>query len=72
MLYLKAVLQQLERKRTDLQNQIERLDTAIATLSGLRGKDRRGGRRHLSAAARNRIADAQQKRWAKWKAKRNK
>ncbi len=65
-----AVLRDLRSQRNDVQAQINRLDTAIATLSGLggRGRGRRGGRRHLSAAARNRIAAAQRARWAKWKA----
>lgn len=76
MANLEVAVQQLQRQRNDVQNQIERLDTAIDTLSSLdgagRGRGRQGGRRHLSAAARNRIATAQRKRWAKWKAARKK
>jgi hypothetical protein len=65
-----AILHDLQRQRNEVQAQINRLDTAIATLSGVggRGKGRRGGKRYLSAAARNRIAAAQRARWAKWKA----
>jgi hypothetical protein len=71
---LKAAVHQPRQERDDVQTEIDRLDTAIATLSGLdgTGAGRRGGRRHLSAGARNRIAAAQWKRWAKWKAARKK
>ena len=65
-----TVLRQLEAQRTDLQKQIEGLDSALSALSGLNGvgRSRRGGPRRMSAAARKRIADAQRARWAKWKA----
>jgi hypothetical protein len=69
MPHMTAVLRNLRSQRDDLQSQIERLDNAISTLAGLDGRrGRRGGPRHLSAAARNRIAAAQRARWAKWKA----
>jgi hypothetical protein len=70
MLNIRAVLKELQGQRDDVQRQINQLDSAISTLSGLNhaGQGRRGGRRNLSAAARNRIAAAQKKRWAKWKA----
>ena len=67
-----AVLQQLESERTVVQAQLKQLDSALQVLEGLNGagsgRRRRGGPRHLSAAARNRIAAAQKARWAKWKA----
>lgn len=63
---LTDVVRDLRRQRDDLQSQIDRLDNAIRVLGG-RGRGRRGGSRILSAAARNRIAAAQRKRWAKWK-----
>jgi hypothetical protein len=68
---LKAVLQQLQSQRADLEKQISRIDIALSALGGLNGagRGRRGGRRNLSAAARACIAAAQKKRWAKWKAK---
>ena len=61
---LGAVLAQLKKER-------DKLDRAIAALSGLGGKSGGGrtGRRRLSVAARKRIADAQRARWAKFKAK---
>lgn len=57
---LSAVVAQLKKER-------DKLDRAIAALSGIGGGGR--GPRRLSAAARERIAAAQRKRWAKFKAK---
>jgi hypothetical protein len=59
---LSAVLQLLKKER-------DRLDRAIAALSGVAGKNSTPGRRKLSAAGRERIAAAQRARWAKLKAK---
>ena len=61
---LSAVVAQLKAER-------EKLDKAIAALSGIAGKANAGGRgtRRLSAAARERIAAVQRARWAKFKAK---
>jgi len=56
---LGAIVAQLKKER-------DKLDRAIAALSGV---GRNGGRRKLSAAARERIAAAQRARWAKFKAK---
>jgi len=61
---LGAVLAQLKQER-------DKLDRAIAALSGVVGaKAHSGGRgkRTLSVAARKRIAAAQRARWAKFKA----
>jgi hypothetical protein len=58
---LGKVLVQLKRER-------DKLDRAIAALSGVRGSGRIS-KRKLSAAGRKRIADAQRARWAKIKAK---
>ena len=63
---------QIRRERDAVQQEIDQLDKAISTLESLNGSGRtelRGGKRHLSAAARKRIADAQKARWAKWKVK---
>ena len=68
---LRRAVEQLRSERDALQQEIDQLDKAISTLKGLSGlgrTERRGGKRHLSAAARKRIADAQRARWAKWKA----
>ena len=60
---LGAVVVRLKQER-------DKLDRAIAVLSGLSGNSTGGGgRRKMSAAARERIAAAQRKRWAKFKAK---
>jgi hypothetical protein len=69
---LNPTLQQLREERRSARQRIERLDSAIATLEGLllRGarRVRHEGERPkpaLSAAARERIAQAQRVRWAK-------
>jgi len=65
MTNLGAILAQLKQER-------DKLDRAIAALSGFTGGGASGGRpmrRKLSVAARKRIADAQRARWAKFKAK---
>jgi hypothetical protein len=61
---LSAVLAQLKAERA-------KLDKAIEALSGLAGNSGSGGTRRgrLSPEARARIAAAQRKRWAKFKAK---
>ena len=67
MVDLIAVLGQLKKERA-------KLDRAIVVLSGLAGNvaSPGGGKRRLSAMARARIAAAQRKRWAKFKAKKGK
>jgi len=71
---LKAVLKQLQSQRADLEKEISRIDLALSALGSLdgRGRGRRGGKRHLSAAARAGIIAGQKKRWAKWRAARRK
>ena len=61
---LGAIVAQLKQER-------DKLDRAIAALSGVGGTRSGGGRRKLSAAARERIAAAQRARWAKYKAKKH-
>ena len=61
---LRAVVVQLKKER-------DKLDKAIEVLSGITGTSGGGGRRKLSAAARERIAAAQRARWAKFKAKKH-
>jgi hypothetical protein len=57
---LGAVLATLKKER-------DKLDRAIAALSGSESSSGNTGRRKLSAAARERIAAAQRARWAKFK-----
>ena len=57
---LSAVVVQLKQER-------DKLDRAIAALSGITSNGGGSGRRKLSAAARERIAAAQRARWAKFK-----
>lgn len=51
-----------------LRAEIQRLQSAIDALEGGRSTGRVRGKRRLSADARARIAAAQRKRWAKFKA----
>lgn len=73
------VLIELRRQRYQTQQELERLEEAIATLSSLVGRKRiRVGKsvtrpkRRMSAAARRRIVAAQKARWAKWRAEHKK
>jgi hypothetical protein len=77
---LSGVLTQLAVQRKQLQQDLSRLDAAIASLRGLNTRNGStigavaGGRtrRRMSVAARKRIAAAQRARWAKWKAQHKK
>src|SRR5229473_7537 len=60
---LAGVVQQLQKERSRVAKDLQRLDSALAALNGEPGK--RTGIRTLSAAARARIAAAQRARWAK-------
>ncbi len=63
---LEQIIEHLKRER-------DRLDAALAALSGMdsgRGPGRRAGngrRRHMSAAARRRISMSMKRRWAERK-----
>ena len=66
MLNLASTVKLLKKERDDAQKTVLRIDRALKVLNGLgRGK---GTGRTMSAQARKRIAAAQRKRWAKWKA----
>ena len=67
MANLPGVVQQLRKERDHAARTVERLDAALAALDGVGRKA--GSRRHLSAAARARIAAAQRARWAKVRGK---
>ena len=60
-----AVVQQLRRERQHTQQQLQRIDAALAAL----GSSSNGALRSISAAGRRRISLAQKARWAKHKAK---
>lgn len=75
MAQLGRILRHLRAKRAEAQAEVDRLDRAIEALSdvgrrtGLRGAGKPPrAPRHMSAAARKRIADAQRARWAKIRA----
>jgi hypothetical protein len=65
MVNLAGVVQQLKKERDLAARVVERLDAALAALNGGSYGKRTRNRRHLSAAARERIAAAQRARWAK-------
>lgn len=74
MAQLGRILRQLRAQRASAQAEVDRLDRAIEALSDVERRTgrtpggARGGPRHMSAAARKRIADAQRARWAKIRA----
>lgn len=74
-----AALQQLRDERRRAQQQVEKLDEAIAVIQRLVGRNglpiaTHAGRtkRVMSVEARRKIAAAQRARWAKFRAKREK
>lgn len=70
------IVRELKKQREGAQAQVDKLGRAIQALSEIGGRSpgRRPGlrelrpRRHMSAAGRKRIADAQRKRWARVRA----
>ena len=69
---MSKVVQQLHRERDRVEKQLSGLNAAISAFAGVyTGKTTRK-RRKLSAEAREKIAAAQRKRWAKVKAKKRK
>jgi FMN-dependent NADH-azoreductase len=72
MAKMNKVVQQLLSQRKHAQQEIEKLDLAIRALSSLDGSSSAGltvrRKPQFSAAARERIAAAQRKRWAKIRA----
>jgi len=68
---LQQMITGLTKERKALAVELAKVTLAIQTLRG--GRASHGGRRRvLSASARNRIAAAQRRRWAKWRAAQNK
>lgn len=77
MASIDRVVKELHLERSHLENQLQRVDAALSALNSLNGAGRGRGRRrtagrrvvrvqrHMSVAARRRIAAAQKARWAK-------
>lgn len=63
MKHMSAVIQRLKREHQHLQQQLQRIDDALAALGG-----NSNGTRTMSGAARRRISLAQKARWAKQRA----
>ena len=61
---LAGIVRQLRKERDQAAGTVERLDAALAALTGA-PRHKAGTRSRLSAAARARIAAAQRARWAK-------
>ena len=61
MKHLSVVVQQLKKEREHVQQQVQRIDQALAAL----GSSSNGSSRTMSAAGRRRISLAQKARWAK-------
>ena len=70
---LAVLLRQLRKERGRTQAELDGIGAALSALGSPNGsfKGVRTRKRHLSAAARRRIAAAQKARWAKWKASRS-
>ena len=63
MKHMSVVVQQLKKERVHVQQQLKRIDEALAAL----GSNSNGASRTMSAAGRRRISLAQKARWAKAK-----
>ena len=64
-----GILKLLTKERDLIEKQLSGINAAISAFAGVyRGTGSTGKRRKLSAEARERIAAAQRKRWAKFKA----
>jgi len=63
---LGTVVSQLRSQKSNLENQLERVNQALEALRSLNGRPgRKSGTRTISAAGRRRIAAAQRARWAR-------
>ena len=84
MATLDRAVKELQSERTRLERELQRVNAALSALSSLngfgpgRGRGRAAGKRtvrpqrHVSAAARRRMAAAQKARWAKLRQERQK
>ena len=66
---LESVVSQLREQRTNLVNDLKRVDGALSALGSLNGSNNHAQpRRTMSASGRRKIAAAQRARWAKVRA----
>jgi ABC-type transporter Mla subunit MlaD len=68
-LNLESLIAQLEKQRDRLDQAMSALSGGRTQAKGLRSSGGKKGPRHLSAAARRKISEAQKQRWAKRKGK---
>ena len=65
-----GIVKQLKRERDQVKKQLLGLNAAISAFVSVYAGGKPKGRRTMSAKSRAKIATAQRKRWAAWKAKR--
>jgi len=63
------IVKRLKKERDRVEKQLLGLNAALSAFTGVYTGAKLGRRRKLSAKARAKIASAQRKRWAAWKAK---
>jgi len=72
MVNVKKIVRQLQKERDKVEKQLHGLNAALTAFAKVYTGKTTGKRRKLSAKAKARIAAAQRKRWAAWKAKQKK
>jgi hypothetical protein len=73
MANLSGIVKQLKKERDRLEKQLSGLNAALVAFAGVyRGMKPTRKRRKMSAKSRARVAAAQKKRWAEWRAKQKK
>jgi hypothetical protein len=63
---LTGILRELRKERDRAESEVRRLDAALTALGSVNGA-RPTGKRRISAAARERIREAQKARWRAWR-----
>jgi hypothetical protein len=62
---IKKIIQNLEQQKAVLEKELDAVGRALSALTKSRQpRAKKQGKRHMSAAARERISQAQKKRWA--------
>ena len=69
---MSGIVKQLKMERDRVERQLTGLNAALSAFVGAYAGTKPRKRRELSAKARAKIAAAQRKRWAAWKAKQKK
>jgi hypothetical protein len=72
MATMSGIVKQLRKERDRVEKQLSGLNAAISAFVSVYSGGKPKRRRKMSAKSRAKIAAAQRKRWAAWKAKRRK